>query len=1202
MNQPVTTRLLHLSTAMLLVLGGCSTEPPASSTLATGEASSRGGRSAALSEADCSDQPCPPPPPPSLGAILPTLARAGTQITLTGTGFVPGSVGQIGPVPCTTTSFDSSTALTCTVPSVADGIHAVSVTNPDGQTSLLSDALTFDGTPPTGGGTLQHDTFVKSLTSSPVLRWSAFSDAQSGLEHYEYAIGTREGETDTRAWTPFIPSNGPSTVITGLALSEGAAYFPSVRAYDRAGNVTTLLGSAWVTDTVGPTAPTGLTDGGFTLLLSLSPTASWTASTDLGSGVASYELAIGTSPGATDGFPWTPIGNVTSAFRSDLKLAVGTTYFTSVRASDQLGNVGAVASGDGWVTRLASPSTLVFLPMDHTTAVAGDNSSAEFVNFANAGASFRPVLAPAISTVSPRFGAGSGSFKNGYLKTPSSVANVIGHSDFTIEFWVKYSGSLESAYSTVVSGSGWDISLGNTNYNNAADFSYGNQFARWWGGAVGWGVLPKGTWSHLSISRSGTSLYTHLNGVLKETATLPAGARLEGDAIVSSLTVGNFAPAYLDDLLITVGAARHSTANFTPTQVTGLPSIYLPMDAPSGGENVSADFRNTVVGGVALSPSGSPTLSSAAGCDGCGDFRSGSLSTTVASTNVMGTRDFTIEFWVNHNSLGVGGSPVLMGGNASGAFWDISLGNTHYNGEANFAFYTTEVSGYRHWGGDIGWGVLPLNTWTHLSLTRLGTTLITHKNGALVETKTILATDKMEGPNTTSAFTIGAYPAYLDDLMITVGKARHTTASFPVERAANAPRVVETQPYVFLPLDGVNGSAVFPNLAASGVTFSAVSAPVLTTSTSRFGGASGKFHGGSLTTAATAANVIGTRDFTIELWVNFAAYGGAGTPVISGNGWDISLGNTYYNNSADFAYGNQPTRWWGGSVGWGVLPLNTWVHLAISRSQDRLYTHKNGVLVSTVEIPSNAHLEAGAATSALKLGESASYLDDVMITVGSAKYSTAHFTVAQLAKPFMYLPMDGANLSTSFPNYGTGPGVSNVASPTLTTLSAVHGGASANLTAGSLTTATSPAYRLGTQDFTIEFWVNNSVLGAGGSPVITGNGWDISLGNSRYNNEANFAYYVTQNSGYRHWGGDIGWGVLPLNTWVHLSLSRSGTRLYTHKNGVLVSAVTIPANSVMEGPNTTSAITVGAHPAYVDDLLVTMGKVRHTTANFAVYP
>ncbi|MFY0523155.1 LamG-like jellyroll fold domain-containing protein [Archangium gephyra] len=312
---------------------------------------------------------------------------------------------------------------------------------------------------------------------------------------------------------------------------------------------------------------------------------------------------------------------------------------------------------------------------------------------------------------------------------------------------------------------------------------------------------------------------------------------------------------------------KHTTANFTPAKVGPLPNIYLPMDGRGDGEDLSPDFRNAVPGGVALTATGTPTISnSSAGCGGCGNFASGSLATTVSGANVLGTRDFTIEFWVNHSALGGGGSPVLWGGTpAAGGYWDISLGNTYYNNNADFAFYRTEVSGYRHWGGDISWGVLPLNTWTHLSLTRKGTTLITHKNGILVQTLTILATDSMEGPNTSSSITVGAHPAYMDDLLITVGTARHDTSNFSVARATYPPRLVPTEPHVFLPLDGANGSTVFPNLAANGVAFSAVSAPAITTSVARYGGASGNFQQGYLTTDATAANVIGTRDFTIEL-------------------------------------------------------------------------------------------------------------------------------------------------------------------------------------------------------------------------------------------------------------------------------------------------------------------------------------------------
>jgi hypothetical protein len=854
----------------------------------------------------------------------------------------------------------------------------------------------------------------------------------------------------------------------------------------------------------------------------------------------------------------------------------------------------------------AGPTTLVFLPMDGPGSVTNDNSSADFVNFAGAGVSFLPSLAPSISALAPKYGTGSGSFKNGYLKTAPSSTNVIGNADFTMEFWVKYTGALDTFGSIVLSGSGWDITLGNTNYNNTADFSFNNQSARWWGGTVGWGVLPVGVWSHLSISRSGTSLYTHLNGVWKATATIAAGARLEGVASTSVLTVGSFAPAYIDDLLITVGGVKHTVANFTPAQQPGVPYIYLPMDGPGDGENLSADFRNSVPGGPVVSLVGAPGISSTlAGCAGCGNFMAGSLTTPVAAASAIGTRDFTMEFWVKNASLETFGSPVVSSGNGAASYWDISLGNANYNGNADFAYYTTENSGSRHWGGDISWGALPLNTWTHLSLTRLGTSLITHKNGTLVSTLTIPATTRMEGPTATSAaITIGSHPSYLDDVMITLGTARHTTANFSVVRSTNFPRLVASpEPHVFLPLDGAAASTSFPNLAASSAAFTATGTPSITTSTVKFGGASGNFQTGSIASASSADNVIGARDFTMEFWVNYSAQGTFGTPVIAGNGWDISLGNTNYNGNADFAFGNQSARWWGGTVGWGAVAKNTWVHLALSRSGDRLYTHKNGTLISVVAISPSSNMEAGALASAITVGASPSYLDDVVLTLGAAKYSTADFTVPVVQpKSFMYFPMDGANLATTFTNFGTGPVVNKVSSPFLTNTTAVHGGVSANLTGGSLATAASSAYKLGTSDFTIEFWVKNSFLETFGSTVASGSGWDISLGNANYNGNADFAFYPTETSGSRHWGGDIGWGALPLNTWVHLSLTRSGLRLYTHKNGVLVATRAVLATDSMEGPNASSTVAIGTHPSYIDDLTVTIGTARHTSANFTVYP
>jgi hypothetical protein len=60
--------------------------------------------------------------------------------------------------------------------------------------------------------------------------------------------------------------------------------------------------------------------------------------------------------------------------------------------------------------------------------------------------------------------------------------------------------------------------------------------------------------------------------------------------------------------------------------------------------------------------------------------------------------------------------------------------------------------------------------------------------------------------------------------------------------------------------------------------------------------------------------------------------------------------------------------------------------------------------------------------------------------------------------------------------------------------------------------------------------------------------------------------------------------------------------VYTHKNGVLVSTAMILVTDSMEGSNTTSTVAIGTHPSYIDDLTITIGTARHSSANFSVYP
>ena len=65
--------------------------------------------------------------------------------------------------------------------------------------------------------------------------WSNFSDPLSGIEFYEYGVGTTPGNTDTKGWTNIDLETSVS--ITDLSLSHGQEYFISVRGIDQVGNV-----------------------------------------------------------------------------------------------------------------------------------------------------------------------------------------------------------------------------------------------------------------------------------------------------------------------------------------------------------------------------------------------------------------------------------------------------------------------------------------------------------------------------------------------------------------------------------------------------------------------------------------------------------------------------------------------------------------------------------------------------------------------------------------------------------------------------------------------------------------------------------------------------------------------------------------------------------------------------------------------------
>ena len=108
----------------------------------------------------------------------------------------------------------------------------------------------LDNTVPTGGivydGTsIGSDISYNSGSLSTLsANWSGFDSTISGLNHYDYSIGTTQGATDVITWT----SNGTTTTVTvgSLTLNTSSMYFFNIRATDNATNIATVSSNGQV--------------------------------------------------------------------------------------------------------------------------------------------------------------------------------------------------------------------------------------------------------------------------------------------------------------------------------------------------------------------------------------------------------------------------------------------------------------------------------------------------------------------------------------------------------------------------------------------------------------------------------------------------------------------------------------------------------------------------------------------------------------------------------------------------------------------------------------------------------------------------------------------------------------------------------------------------------------------------------------------
>jgi hypothetical protein len=422
---------------------------------------------------------------------------------------------------------------------------------------------------------------------------------------------------------------------------------------------------------------------------------------------------------------------------------------------------------------------------------------------------------------------------------------------------------------------------------------------------------------------------------------------------------------------------------------------------------------------------------------------------------------------------------------------------------------------------------------------------------------------------------------------------------------------------LLLHMDGANGSTAFTDLSPSPKAVSVFGNAQISTAQSVFGGASAYFDGAGdyITVPYTADFAVGSGDFTFELWVYRTGVNANGSRLWNSNGdvyheFDMSIDGSGVLGCYGTTTGSSWNAWAAASI--ATITANQWVHIALVRNGGTVTVYLNGVgTVLTSSLGASVLVTgAGGATTRSIGGQGTGpdralmgYIDEVRFTKGVARYTTnftppdAPFSPRTPDDPLyanvsLLLPMDGVNGSTTLVDRSpTTKTVTAVGGAQISTAQSKFGGASLSLpTSGSYAQITAhPNFSLATSDFTVEMWVYLLNQGfTGYSHYFTINGQSTFTLKSWVSNFYLYANSTTVISGTTS---------PPVNQWVHLALTRSGTAIRLFVNGLLNGSVTYAPSL---GSNATAYI--GHAPdvpseglnGYVDDFRFTAGVARYT--------
>jgi hypothetical protein len=529
-----------------------------------------------------------------------------------------------------------------------------------------------------------------------------------------------------------------------------------------------------------------------------------------------------------------------------------------------------------------------------------------------------------------------------------------------------------------------------------------------------------GTWNHVAVCRSGSTVRLFLNGVAaSNTGTFSAGYNSTSFVIGRTWTTDAANSSYMigtiSNLRVISGQALYS-GNFTPstspltsttvgstgagaaTSITGTVTLLTCQDnrfkdnSPSN-RTITATGSPTV---VAFSPF-NPTASwSAATYGGSGYFDgSGDYLTVPAQTALSFAGDFTIETWIYITS-NLSTNYGLLDARASAgtlAAWAWDLFNSSGT-KLDFIYGAARLTSA---------STVPTNQWVHLVVSRVGSTIRQFINGT-VDANTA-TTSAAVNANRTDIY-IGnlldastALPGYMSGIRVVNGSGV-TSVTVPTS-----------------PPTAITNTSLLLNFTNAGI-YDATSKNDLETvgdaqisnTTAQFGATSIKFDPATGAAAdylqAPTSNLfdMGTGDYTFEAWVYVTSLASINRLFSSSNA-GFSSGYFIAINTSGFVTveTNSPSYQQLASTN-NAITANNWTHVAITKASGTVRVFVNGNSCTTSGSQTNSFntggnaLQVGGSIYTASYGYFKGYIQDARITKGYARY-TANFTPPTAAFP-----------------------------------------------------------------------------------------------------------------------------------------------------------------------------------------------------------